>query len=163
MDDSQTETRIFTREEVAYMRRLFRQMVEGQGVSLYVADPGMTSRRVTVTALKRAGFEDIYESDSFAEALQAAQTEAAPLTIAIVDDTCATRGLDECLTFLRRFRQTVPQGAALLTGSRLTPGQATQAVEAGALAFFRRPLEMNSLIARVREVCVKNKKNIGGK
>lgn len=159
MDDPQTETRIFTREEVAFMRRLFQQMVEGQGVSLYVADPGVTSRRITVTALGRAGFEDIRESDSLSEVLKIAAIDETPLIIAIVDDTCAARGLDECLTFLRRFRRTVPQGEALLTGSRLTAPQASQAVETGALAFFRRPLDMDSLIARVREICVKKMGN----
>ena len=143
------------------MRRLFQQMVEGQGVSLYIADPGVTSRRITVTALSRAGFEDIRESDSLSEVSKVAPADEAPLVIAIGDDTCAARGHDELLTFVRRFRRTVPQGALLLTGSRLTPEQATQAVEAGALAFFRRPLEMDSIVARVREGCVKSKKNSG--
>jgi two-component system sensor histidine kinase RpfC len=139
-----------TRDGVVRLQDYARRGVEAKGLHVLVADDNPTNREVLAKILERGGHTYTLVSDG-ERALDALETSQ--FDIALIDRNMPRLSGVETVQAIRLTQGARPRLPIAILSADVTPDAKRECLEAGADAFFAKPIEAARLLEEIQSLC----------
>lgn len=138
----------YTDKQLQHIEEKFEKMVFGQGFEVMIIDPKLTRRKTIVNSLVKAGVENILEAGKTAEAIPLLTKSSEDKFIFIVELTMPNA---DGINFLQTTFKEYPESICFLVADSFPPEKINAALNAGAIATYIRPVDVEELLLKALE------------